>query len=84
MELTQKDYEERINRRAAGQQTDEDLRLIKQYEANGFSTDDDSAGKRADSHTAETPDAGQTAHATQPGEVKPTKRAAGRAGNSGS
>lgn len=45
MELTQADYEERINRRAAGQQTDEDLRLIKHYEANGFSTRDDSAGK---------------------------------------
>ena len=78
MELTQKDYEERINRRAAGQQTDEDLRLIKQYEANGFSTDDTSAGKRADSHTAE------TAHATQPGEVKPSKRASGRADRSDS
>jgi len=46
MELNQADYEERINRRAAGQQTDEDNRLIKHYEANGFSTRDDSAGKQ--------------------------------------
>jgi len=45
MELNQADYEARVARRAAGQQSDEDNRLIKHYEANGFSTRDDSAGK---------------------------------------
>lgn len=49
MELTQQDYEERINRRAAGQSDDEDLRLIKHYEEQGYSTRDDSVGKRAPS-----------------------------------
>ncbi|MET0916714.1 MAG: hypothetical protein ABWY81_11010 [Jiangellaceae bacterium] len=47
MELTQKDYDDRMARQAAGQATDEDLRLIKHYEEQGFSTREDSVGKQA-------------------------------------
>lgn len=49
MELTQSDYDERVARQAAGNGTDEDLRLIKHYEDQGFSTREDSAGKREQS-----------------------------------
>lgn len=37
MELTQSDYDERKARVAAGNGTDEDLRLVKHYEDQGFS-----------------------------------------------
>ncbi len=67
MELTQKDYEERVNRVAAGQGDDEDLRLIKHYESQGFSTRQDSVGKQAGAPE------GETSRPTQPTEVKPTK-----------
>lgn len=40
MELTQKDFDERVARNAAGNGTDEDLRLIEHYQANGFTPND--------------------------------------------
>lgn len=39
MELTQKDYDERKARVDAGAGDDEDARLVKHYEANGFTTE---------------------------------------------
>lgn len=55
VEMTQQDYDERKTRVAAGNGTDEDLRLVKLYESQGFSVDDNSAGKRqeagAEQHT---------------------------------
>ncbi len=58
MDLTQKDYDERVNRRAAGQATDEDLRLIKHYEDEGFSTREDSTGKREQAAADDTTNSG--------------------------
>lgn len=83
MELTQKDYEERVNRVAAGNGDDEDLRLVKHYEDEGFSTREDSAGKRNaradeqhdEQHDEQQGEQDKTAKATQPGEVKPAKQA---------
>lgn len=36
MELTQQDFEQRMDRRDAGQASDEDARLIEHYEREGF------------------------------------------------
>lgn len=79
MEMTQQDYDDRKTRVAAGNGTDEDLRLVKLYESEGFSSDETSAGKRqeagAEQHTPAPAghDADATARPVQDGDVKPTR-----------
>jgi hypothetical protein len=41
MELTQKDFNERVARKRKGEATDEDLRLIKLYVSEGYEPDAD-------------------------------------------
>lgn len=49
MKLTQADYEERKARMDAGAADDEDARLVKLYEREGFSWDGSNTGKSSDS-----------------------------------
>lgn len=70
MELTQHDYDERVARVAAGTGTDDDLRLIKHYEANGFSAKSGPAEKDGSTERVVRPDDDTTAP------VKPTKATA--------
>lgn len=60
MQMTQKDYDERKARVNEGVATDEDLRLVKQYEAEGFREQGDPGStKQADKSTAGKPDGAQ-------------------------
>jgi hypothetical protein len=70
MELTQKDYDDRKARVAKGEGDDEDARLVKHYEANGFTATegyDPDAAKAVKAEPAAPVDqpataAGSTAH----------------------
>lgn len=77
MELTQQDYDERVARQAAGNGTDEDRRLIQHYQDQGFTGDDNSAGKRlgAPENTPTAPDSNEQAGDTET--AKPAKGARG-------
>lgn len=70
MDLTQKDFDARVARQAAGNATDEDRRLIAHYQDNGFTPQQgqsDDAGQEDESDESVTPI------------DKPSKAARGRA-----
>lgn len=55
MELTQADYDERKNRVNAGSGDDEDARLVKHYEDNGFELTPRESGTEVDSVAIDRP-----------------------------
>lgn len=54
MKLTQKDYDARKARVVAGSGDDEDARLVKHYEANGFTTEGSAPQPAGDTDAAPT------------------------------
>lgn len=72
--MTQKDYDDRKNRYAAGNATDEDLRLIKQYEREGYEWGGSkSAGSPATTTTSNEP-APSAGRSTVPTTDTPSKK----------
>ena len=77
MKMTQKDYDERAARIAAGQGDDEDRRLVEHYEREGFGPERTDSDSEEQAHESATPTAVEAGTPTE-GATKPTKTTRGR------